>query len=68
MRIAESKDNVAHSNKRFGLRIFHLAAAKFPCLPTKDETLQNPYSGNVAYENVFSNYTLWRNEECGFLG
>ena len=36
MRIGESKDNVAHTNKRFGLRIFKLSARKNPCLPTKD--------------------------------
>ena len=62
MKIFESKDNVAHSNKRFGLRIFHLAARKHPCKPTKDTSLNNPYDGNVAIENVFENYTLWRNE------
>ena len=38
MRLGESKDNVAHSNRRFGLRIFKLSARKYPCIPTKDES------------------------------
>lgn len=68
MKLGESKDNVAHSYKRFGLRIFKLSARKFPCNPPKDEHAQDPYASNPAYESVFENYTLWRNEECGFLG
>jgi len=36
MRLGLSQDNVAHSNIRFGLRIFKLSARKYPCIPTKD--------------------------------
>ena len=36
MLLGESKENVAHSNIRFGLRIFKLSARKYPCLPTKN--------------------------------
>lgn len=68
MQVGESKDNVAHSNVRFGLRIFKLSARKFPCTDTQLDYLLDPYSGNVAIESVFDNYTLWKNAECGFLG
>ena len=68
MRLGVSEDNVAHSNRRFGLRIFKLSARKFPCQDTKDESAYDPYEGNPAIHSQFTNYTLWRNEECGFLG
>ena len=68
MRLGISEDNVAHSNRRFGLRIFKLSARKYPCLPTQDESLIDPYSANPPIHSQFDNYTLWRNEECGFLG
>lgn len=61
MRMGESKDNVAHSNRRFGLRIFTLASRLYPCLPTINETFINPYSENPAFESIFQNYTLWHN-------
>jgi hypothetical protein len=69
MRLGVSQDNVAHSNRRFGLRIFKLSARKYPCsgLPRTNQ-LEDPYAANPAIESVFTNYTLWKNEECGFLG
>ena len=27
----------------------------------------DPYASNPAFHSVFENYTLWRNNECGFL-
>lgn len=68
MPLGESRDNVAHSNVRFGLRIFKLSARKYPCIATQLHQLEDPYSYNTAIESVFDNYTLWQNEECGFLG
>jgi hypothetical protein len=61
MQLGLSRDNIAHSNIRFGLRIFKLSARKFPCLPPQDENLIDPYSANPAIESVFTNYTLWKN-------
>jgi len=46
--LGESRDNVAHSNRRFGLRIFKLSARQFPCLPTQNESAIDPYSDNMA--------------------
>lgn len=68
MKLGISEDNVAHTNRRFGLRIFTHAARKYPCQPTFDESLEDPYSSNPAYLSVYRNYTLWKNEECGVLG
>ena len=68
MPLGESRDNVAHSNVRFGLRVFKLSARKYPCIGTQLNHLEDPYSYNTAIESVFDNYTLWQNEECGFLG
>jgi len=33
MPVAQSTDNIAHYNARFGLRIIKLAAMQYPCLP-----------------------------------
>lgn len=37
-------------------------------MPTIDMADFDPYSSNPAIHTLFENYTLWRNEECGFLG
>lgn len=49
MPLGESNNNVAHSNRRFGLRIFTYAARQYPCLSTFDESLLNPFDANPAY-------------------
>jgi hypothetical protein len=46
MPLGISRDNVAHSNIRFGLRIFKLRSAKYPCAPIFDESLIDPYTAN----------------------
>ena len=63
-RVGEFRDNVAHSNGRYGLRIFHnMVPRKYPCKPViKDLTRpddmfwQNPlitanFNGLVSYKN-----------------
>ena len=60
--------NVAHSNKRFGLRIFILASRRFPCEPTRDDTDPNdPWQYNPSSQSVFSNFTVYKNLEDGVL-
>jgi hypothetical protein len=61
MPLGESSDNVAHSNRRFGLRIFNYAARQYPCLPIVNESLVNPFDYNPVFESVFKNYMLWKN-------
>jgi hypothetical protein len=61
------KNNTAHSNGRFGLRIFIMAPRTTPCLPSRDNTLPDPFSANPAIEAVFENFITWSNHECGVL-
>lgn len=68
MSLGLSSNNFAHSNRRFGLRIFNYASRKYPCLPIENQSLVNPYDFNPVYESVFSNYTLWKNQQNGLLG
>ena len=55
-------NNVAHSNMRFGLRIFILAPRLYPCLPTKNESDPNdPWSYNPSVQAIYSNFTIYKN-------
>jgi len=65
--LGESRNNVAHSNKRFGLRIFKLSPRTYPCsdLFIKDEV--DPWQNNPGVIGIFSNYTLYKNGEAGLL-
>jgi hypothetical protein len=65
--MGESRDNVAHSNVRFGLRIFHYYARENPCEPIRNDTLEDPWSANPSIESKFENYVLWKNGESGLL-
>lgn len=60
MPLGESHDNVAHSNKRFGIRLFRYSPLKFPCSAYDPDT--NPSVGATFY-----NYMLYKNEEVGLL-
>ncbi len=65
--LGESRDNVAHSNVRFGLRIFHLYSSEKPCEPIRNDSLDDPWSNNTSIQSRFSNYVLWKNAESGVL-
>jgi hypothetical protein len=61
-------DNVAHSNTRFGLRIFQLYSRQFPCDPIRDDTIANdPWQSNPSIQSVFSNFIIYKNLEDGVL-
>ncbi|CAM6001508.1 unnamed protein product [Sphagnum balticum] len=60
-------DNVAHSNKRFGLRIFKLAPRTYPCSPVYVEDQTDPWAANPGLVGTFSGYTLYKNQEAGLL-
>jgi hypothetical protein len=62
MPVQESKDNVAHSYIRFGLRIFKLSSRENPCETTEKLDDVDPYANNTAIHSVFDNFTLWRNQ------
>ena len=65
--LGESHDNIAHSYKRFGLRIFQLASRTIPCLPIRNDNNSDPWSDNPSIESKFYNYLLYKNGESGVL-
>lgn len=61
-------NNIAHSNIRFGLRIFVLASRLYPCDPIRNDTDPNdPWSYNPSQQSLFSNFTVYKNLEDGVL-
>jgi hypothetical protein len=61
-------NNVAHSNIRFGFRIFILAPRLYPCNPVRDDTNANdPWASNPSIQTIFSNFTIYKNLEDGVL-
>jgi len=66
--VGESHDNIAHSNARFGLRIFRLFSVEKPAMGNANFLLKDPWSENPSIQNVFYNYVLYRNGEAGLLG
>ena len=64
----EFSNNIAHSNGRFGLRILTMAPRKFPCKPSRNNELEDPFSENPSYPAVFENFITFSNNECGILG
>jgi hypothetical protein len=65
--LGEVHDNVAHSNVRFGLRIFKLAPRQYPCRDIFSEDETAPWASNPAVVGTFANFTLYKNGECGLL-
>ena len=65
--LGEAHDNVAHSNKRFGLRIFKLSPRKYPCAGMTVQDKYNPWKNNPGVVGTFANYTLYKNGESGLL-
>jgi len=63
-------DNVAHSNGRYGLRIFHgILPRTYPCSPiTLDETnTADPYWQNPLITANFNRLTSWKNKRNGAI-
>jgi hypothetical protein len=50
MPLGEFRDNVAHSNERFGLRFFHLYPRQRPCDPIKKDSDIDPWLDNPSIE------------------
>lgn len=65
--LGDCHDNVAHSNVRFGLRIFKLAPRTFPCSPLFQQDQIDPWATNPGIISTFANYTLYKNGESGLL-
>lgn len=61
-------NNVAHSNTRFGLRIFVLAPRLYPCSPVRnDADSKDPWQFNPSIPAIYSNFTIYKNLQNGVL-
>ena len=61
-------NNIAHSNTRFGLRVFQLQPRLYPCKPVRnDSNAADSWADNPSIQSVFSNFTVYKNLEDGVL-
>lgn len=67
MPLGPCENNVAHSNKRFGLRFFIILPRMIPCNPIRDDSLLDPWSANPSIPTIYKNFTTFKNAECGVL-
>lgn len=66
--LGDVRDNVGHSNVRFGLRIFILYARQYPCEPIRDDSIANdPWQKNPSITSTFKNFILYKNMEDAVL-
>jgi hypothetical protein len=68
--LGEFANNVAHSNGRYGLRLFHkLIPRTFPCMPIIDDpnNTTDPYWKNPLITARFVNFTSWKNKRNGAI-
>ena len=68
--LGEFSDNVAHSNGKYGLRIFHnMVPRTYPCSPlVYDPTnTTDPYSKNPLITATFTNFLGYKNRENGAI-
>lgn len=69
-KIGEFRDNVAHSNGRYGFRIFHnLIPRLYPCKPLVYDasTPDDPYHANPVIEANFYNMISYKNGRNGAI-
>lgn len=72
-KIGEFRDNVAHSNGKYGFRLFHkLIPRTRPCDPWKYDNsnpsaVGAPYPSNPSIPAVFYNLVSWKNVEVGAI-
>lgn len=68
--LGEFSNNVAHSNGRYGLRIFHkLIPRQDPCRPINYNASnpEDPYHSNPLITAEFINFTSWKNKDNGAI-
>jgi hypothetical protein len=55
-------NNIAHSNVRFGLRIFKLFSRMYPCDDVRNSSNpEDPWADNPSQTSTFSNFTAYKN-------
>lgn len=68
--LGEFSNNVAHSNGRYGLRLFHkLKPRTFPCSPIVEDlkNITDPYWKNPLITARFTNFTSFKNQRAGAI-
>jgi len=68
--LGEFSNNVAHSNGRYGLRIFHkLIPRTYPCMPIVEDASRpdDIYWKNPLIPAVFQNFTSYKNQRNGAI-
>jgi len=68
--LGEFFENVAHSNGKYGLRIFHnLISRERPCDPIfyNATNLADPYASNPLVTSEFRNFRSWKNVRNGAI-
>ena len=68
--MGEFRDNHAHSNERYGLRIFHnMQPRKYPCQPLVYDPARpdDPYWQNPPVTANFYRLTSWKNGRAGAI-
>ena len=62
-------NNVAHSNGKYGLRIFHAhIPLTDPCGSVKDTSTADYWSANPAVTAKYTNFSSWKNKDNGAIG
>jgi hypothetical protein len=64
-KLAVFDNNVAHSNNRFGLRIFRYIPRKYPCMDHKNLDLEDVFADNPPEKAIFQNFWTWKNFDTG---
>ena len=70
MPLGEFSNNVAHSNGRYGLRVFHkLKPRTYPCMEIIEDATNpsDPYWQNPLIPAVFQNFTSYKNRRNGAI-
>lgn len=61
MPLGDFKDNVGHSNVRFGLRVFVLAARRYPCEDAKNPFAPDIWIDNPSFTITYADFTAYKN-------
>jgi len=66
--LAEFNNNVAHSNGKYGFRLFHGHIPRtYPCLPATNSTALDPWADNPPVTAVYRNFVGYKNKRNGAI-
>lgn len=62
-----NQGNVAHSIAEIGVRIKDLVTRSYPCKPSRNDSLPDPWSVNPSRESLFENYVIYHVQQLGLM-